>query len=122
MSADLMKIFIEETEGNVKEMERLVGELANADNETLGYMRRCAHTVKGSSAIMGFNTMSELAKYVEDVFKRLEAGSLQYSDDLGSLLADGVKGLRNEFESVRSSGADGAEGTDDLIQRYKANG
>ena len=118
MNEDLMDIFIEEAEGNIKEMENQVGELSSADEGVLGAMRRCAHTMKGSAAIMGLDTMSELSKHIEEVFRRLEDGSMEYSEELGSLLDDGVKGIRAEFEKVKTSKEDGAEGTTKLIERF----
>ncbi|MDR3412830.1 MAG: hybrid sensor histidine kinase/response regulator [Formivibrio sp.] len=57
---------------------------------------RSAHTIKGSSRMMKFGPISELAHQLEDILSALREGCLPYSQTLGQLLqraVDAIAGL-----------------------------
>lgn len=61
---------------------------------------RAAHTIKGSSAVMGYDRMSQLTHEMENLFDRLRQGTLEISEELIDLLfesLDVLKSLRDEI-------------------------
>lgn len=61
---------------------------------------RAAHTIKGSSAVMGYDRMSQLTHEMENLFDRLRQGTLEISEELIDLLfesMDVLKSLRDEI-------------------------
>jgi chemosensory pili system protein ChpA (sensor histidine kinase/response regulator) len=54
---------------------------------------RAAHSIKGGAAMMGFETLSELAHRLEDLFKVLKKQKPSTDDELESLLLDAIDHL-----------------------------
>lgn len=67
---------------------------------TIQEIFRAAHTVKGSSAIMGYDRMSELTHEMENLFDRMRQGRLQVTSPMVDVLfeaLDTLKALREEI-------------------------
>lgn len=64
---------------------------------------RSAHSIKGGAAMMGFQTLSQLAHRLEDSFKvlKIQKNTIEVDAELEGLLLAGVNGLRQITESNR---------------------
>ena len=63
-------------------------------------LMRSAHTIKGSSATMGYVRMAELAHAIEDVFHACEHGTLSVSSEVISVLLSGIDRLTGSLASI----------------------
>ena len=67
----LMEAFIHETNEMLEQLDAILLESERAKSitdENINSIFRITHTIKGSAAMMSFNTISTLAHSVEDVF------------------------------------------------------
>ncbi|MBV9388831.1 MAG: hybrid sensor histidine kinase/response regulator [Chroococcidiopsidaceae cyanobacterium CP_BM_ER_R8_30] len=64
------------------------------DHQQVDALLRAAHSVKGGAAMMGFQTLSDLAHRLEDFFKALRGQQQAITSDLESLLLGAVDLLR----------------------------
>lgn len=111
ITADDLKVFLEETEEQLQLLDEDIIRLEKeADNETLlQEIFRAAHTLKGSSAMVGHNLMSELAHAMESVLDKVRKGVLgPNSNVIDALLhsLDGLRALKEELTSSKESNAD----------------
>jgi len=102
-----LKVFAEEFRENLEAMEDLIISLErdNGDPETLGSLFRHAHTLKGSSATLGFKAMAELTHKMEDVLDKARGGSLCLDHTVVGLLLEGVDCLRDMEGQLEASEA-----------------
>jgi two-component system chemotaxis sensor kinase CheA len=101
-SADELKVFLQEAEGLLELLDedivRLEQEATNGD--LLQEIFRAAHTLKGSSGMLGFQEMAQLTHAMEDLLDRVRKGSLAVTAELVDALLmslDGLKVLKNDL-------------------------
>ena len=109
ISADDLKVFLQEAEGLLELLDRSVIQLEqeSSDAELLQEIFRAAHTLKGSSGMIGFEEMAELTHAMEGLLDRVRKGTLAVTAELVDALLislDGLKVLKNDL-------ADGDEST-----------
>ncbi|MGK7875483.1 MAG: response regulator [Xenococcaceae cyanobacterium] len=100
--------FLEEAQEYINSMESGLLGLGNRgfDRNSLDAVLRAAHSIKGGAAMMGFQTLSDLAHRLEDFFKVLKAGKQGVVDgDLERLLLSSVDGLRQVIALNRQGAA-----------------
>ncbi len=100
VSADDLKVFLQEAEGLLELLdEDLVRLEQESDNEELlQEIFRAAHTLKGSSGMLGFDGMAHLTHAMEDLLDRVRKGTLAITPELVDALLmslDGLKILKN---------------------------
>lgn len=80
--------FFEEAREHVRTLEQRLLELEHrpGDPELLNALFRAAHSIKGSSGMLGFETISHLTHAMEDVLDALREGRLLANAPLTSLL------------------------------------
>jgi two-component system chemotaxis sensor kinase CheA len=66
---DYLEAFVEESRALITELNNLLLELEKGNVEVINSIFRIAHTIKGNSAAMGFDGLSELAHAIEDLLK-----------------------------------------------------
>ncbi|MGF1489756.1 MAG: response regulator [Prochloraceae cyanobacterium] len=71
--------------------EKLVMLLEEKTTDRVHTLLRSAHTLKGSAASMGLDTIHTIAHHLEDVFEALYPPELEIDPELGSLLLDGYE-------------------------------
>jgi len=106
---ELRKIFHIEAEANLDDLEHILLQLEarpDADDDLLFGMLRAAHTLKGNSTTMGFDSVAEVSHALEDCIERLREGSLAISVPLVTALLKVVDGLRQQ---IRAAGAEGRQ-------------
>ncbi len=94
--------FLEEATDYLNTLESVLLELNSShriDPQKINAALRAAHSIKGGAAMMGFQTLSDLAHRLEDSFKVLKTQrDLVIDPDLQGLLLDGVDWLRQVVE------------------------
>ena len=100
-----LKIFFEETEELLQAMEDgLIGlEKGDLAEANLASIFRAAHTIKGSSATVGFTAMATLTHSMENVLDRLRKGQVRVSTAI-------VNHLFTAMDVLRKLTADAAAG------------
>jgi chemotaxis protein histidine kinase CheA len=107
MDADqeLMDVFFKEAHGLIDEMRRDLGSLSEERNPTnLGNLFRCAHTLKGSSGIVGFDNLHELALSLERTTKAVEDENCEINPELISLLLEGIEACQTLLDGGEVEG------------------
>ncbi|HLL12181.1 MAG TPA: Hpt domain-containing protein [Rubrivivax sp.] len=76
--SQFFQVFFEEAGENLETMEQMLLELdiANADDEALNAIFRCAHSVKGGAATFGFSDVAELTHQMETLLDKLRRHEL----------------------------------------------
>lgn len=95
-------VFLDELDEKIEILNEnlLLLEKEESNPELLQEIFRAAHTIKGSSAVMGYNRVSQLTHEMENLFDRLRQGTLDISAELIDLLfesLDVLKSLRDEI-------------------------
>lgn len=117
----LLDMYIFESEQLLEQLEQLMLDSEKADGfakETIDEIFRIMHTIKGSSAMMMLNAVSNLAHCVEDLFYFLRNG--EYDGTKSSYIADlvfeSIDFIKEEIVKIRSGNY--IEGdSSDLISR-----
>lgn len=108
VSADELKVFLQEVEDLLalldEDIIRLEQEAGNT--ELLQEIFRAAHTLKGSSGMVGFQEMAHLTHEMEDLLDRVRKGTLAVTAELVDALLmslDGLKVLKNDLAGGRKT-------------------
>src|SRR5208337_1591523 len=107
MSVDVdqyKQLFIEEAKEHVEVLTKslLILEKDPKNTDVLNMLFRSAHTLKGSSAMMGYKDFSELTHAMEDVFDSMRKGN-QPSSDLVSILLECVDVLTSRLNRIQAN-------------------
>jgi len=88
MKSELLGIFLEEAEEQLQQLEQdiLRLEQAGASEEAIQSIFRTAHTLKGSSAVMGFEPMKQLAHEMENVLEQIRNHRLAVTPEIVNAL------------------------------------
>jgi two-component system chemotaxis sensor kinase CheA len=120
MSVDVdqyKQLFIEEAKEHVEVLTKslLILEKDPKNIDVLNMLFRSAHTLKGSSAMMGYKDFSELTHAMEDIFDSMRRGS-QPSSDLVSILLECVDVLTSRLNRIQGN-EDGEIEVAQFVQR-----
>jgi two-component system chemotaxis sensor kinase CheA len=85
---DYLDAYVEETEEQLSRLEQLFLEIEKNTNqiEILNEIFRIVHTIKGSSATMGFSMVADFCHRLENLFDKLRKGELGIDDYLIDIL------------------------------------
>ncbi|HYF95497.1 MAG TPA: chemotaxis protein CheA [Symbiobacteriaceae bacterium] len=109
MSAEDIKVFLDEAEEQLQAMEAGILRLEKdgQNPEHLQEIFRAAHTLKGSSATLGHKKMAEVTHSMENVLDKLRKGKLALTTAVGdTLLAclDVLQAFKEEIATGQESG------------------
>lgn len=98
---DFAAIYKVEAEELLTELEETLLELESSpgDTDLVARTFRALHTIKGSGAMNGFDSIAEFTHDIENMFDRVREGELQITTeiiDLGLRAKDHIRGLLNE--------------------------
>ena len=103
-----LKVFLQEAEEHLQVLDediiRLEKEAGNTD--LLQGIFRAAHTLKGSSGMLGLTRMAELTHHMEDVLDRVRRGVLGVTPELVDALLESLDGLKALMQGVITDGND----------------
>ncbi|OUL31914.1 hybrid sensor histidine kinase/response regulator [Nostoc sp. RF31YmG] len=80
--------------------QSLIGLLDEKTTEKVHALMRSAHTLKGSAASVGQETIKTIAHHLEDVFQALYPQELEIDPELGALLLDAYECLRTPLSAT----------------------
>ena len=95
----LYSVFRDQTQEILDEMSQdiLALESNSEDADIMGRLRRGAHTIKGDSACVGLEGVTEVAHRLEDVFDAVVNGKVVLGRDVIDLLLEGIDVIRNSI-------------------------
>ncbi|MBF0227321.1 MAG: hybrid sensor histidine kinase/response regulator [Desulfobacterales bacterium] len=99
-----IKKFIEEARDHIEKLNKglLALEKNPEDMDSLNSIFRSAHTIKGSSRMMKFSSISDLAHKLEDAFDGLRSKKIPYTKELSNLffkVIDLISGMLDKIAS-----------------------
>lgn len=112
----LMDLFYEEAQSLIDEMRKDLSALAEEKapkvklperSSVFHRLFRCAHTLKGSSGIVGFGDLEDLSRSLERIFRAAKDEKLRINADVVSLLSESIEAcqkLLNKEEVVDYKG------------------
>ncbi|NEQ77272.1 MAG: response regulator [Okeania sp. SIO2C9] len=102
----IMGYFIEEAKDHFNTIEHGILNLPNtiADQELLSELFRAAHSLKGGAAMLGINSVRNIAHRLEDSFKILRETSIEVDNKLESLFLSVLDTLQELLEQLSNSG------------------
>ncbi|MGQ9511808.1 chemotaxis protein CheA [Thermodesulfitimonas sp.] len=97
-----ISVFLDELEEKIQILNDnfLLLEKEADDQQILQEIFRAAHTVKGSSAIMGYDRMSRLTHEMENLFDNLRQGRLSVSTEMIDVLFEALDTLRSLRDEI----------------------
>lgn len=118
---DDLKAFLQEVEEQLDLLDddivRLEREADNVD--LLQEIFRAAHTLKGSSGMLGFQRMATLTHAMEDALDRVRKGTLQVTAELVDALLSSLDGLK-ALKARAAEGEDGGFDIEPLVAALRA--
>ena len=113
-----LDLFIDESQGFLQTLNQcmLALERVPDDADALETMFRAAHTFKGMSATMRYDTLATLAHATEDVLHRVRDGDWALTPGMGELLFAAIDALQTLVNDVAAGGTGDADVTSMLEQ------
>lgn len=99
----ILGYFIEEAKEHLDTLEKGILELRSVvkDPERVNEMFRAAHSVKGGSAMLGFESIQKTAHRLEDSFKILKENEIKVDRKLETLFLRGYDTLKDLIEQLQ---------------------
>ena len=104
---ELVKVFMEESEDEIRELESGLIRLEEDknDEDTINRVFRAAHTIKGSAGLVGFDSVSIYTHTLENILDRIRKKDLTITKKLISTMLASVDFLKRMI----AAGSDGEE-------------
>ena len=118
---ELLKDFFAEAEQQVETLESniLVIESDPSNHEAVDEIFRAAHTLKGGSATVEMNELSEFTHKVEDVLDEIRSDRLQVTEDIIDILLTSIDVIKAMLEA-RQNGSVYEEDVSDLVAKLES--
>lgn len=115
-----MMVFMEELEEKIQLINDNVL-LLEKDGESPAVIQeifRAAHTIKGSSAVMGYEKMSRLTHEIENLFDRLRQGTMKVTTPMVDILFEALDTLKALKDEITGNAGEADESP--VIQKIKS--
>lgn len=100
-AAEDVAMFLEEAGEVLRDCEQAMLLMeTSADPALVNRVFRCAHTLKGTSAMLGFAALAEFAHHLENLLARIRDGALAVTPAITDCLLEGVDLLRGHVAEV----------------------
>ncbi len=111
-------VFVDEAKENLQGLNDAVLKLESDPDskEAVNEIFRLMHTLKGSSATMGFTRMSKLCHALESLLDKVRSGKVKATEDLVDLLFSGIDMLNDTIENIENGGDDSELNVDEILQ------
>ena len=100
----LLEQFLSEARENLAFIDQNIGEIGGDDPELLNSVFRAAHTLKGGSGIVGFESVKEITHHAEDLLDMLRGGKIEFQDSMVDALYDAFDEVMNLVEAAEETG------------------
>lgn len=106
MDDEYVGVFVEESKSLLTDLNNLLLELEEEPHnvDVMTSIFRNAHTLKGNSAAMGFDNLSETAHAIEDLLDALRQGKAQMDNQIMNLIFEGVDMIELLLGEIVESG------------------
>ncbi|MCL6639031.1 MAG: chemotaxis protein CheA [Firmicutes bacterium] len=106
-SDDEVSVFFDELEEKIQVLNEnlLLIEREGSNDEAIQEIFRAAHTIKGSSAVMGYEKMAALTHEMESVFDLIRSGKMKINGQLMNILFQALDTLQNLRDEMANNGA-----------------
>ena len=99
----LLEQFLQEARENLAFIDQHIDQIDSGDDELLNSVFRAAHTLKGGSGIVGFESVKVITHHAEDLLDQLRSKKLDYSKDIEEALYDAFDEVVNLIEAAEES-------------------
>ena len=99
----LLEQFLQEARENLAFIDQNIENIIGGDAELLNSVFRAAHTLKGGSGIVGFESVKEITHHAEDLLDQVRAGKLEFTKEMESGLYDAFDEVVNLVEAAEES-------------------
>ena len=108
IDAEELKVFLQEADEQLQLLDEDIIRLEKEASKTdlLQRIFRAAHTLKGSSSMLGFQKMAELTHVMEDALDKLRSGALSVSAELVDELLECLDALKLLNDNLASGDED----------------
>lgn len=108
VSPEELQVFLQDTDEQLQRLDEDIIKLeSDGDNETLlNGIFRAAHTIKGSSAMLGYQKMADLTHAMENILDKLRKGTLSVTTQTTDALLHSLDVLRILRAALTSAGGD----------------
>ena len=112
------EVFVSESKEHLVALNAALVELEKkpSNKEVLNEIFRVAHTLKGMSATMGYDKMTNLSHHMEDVLDKLRKGETQAKGNIVDVIFECFDKLENLIEEIET-GVEAQVDIDSLIAR-----
>ncbi|HPE45532.1 MAG TPA: chemotaxis protein CheA [Deltaproteobacteria bacterium] len=112
---ELVKVFMEESEDEIRELETGLIKLEeeSGDEDTINRVFRAAHTIKGSAGLVGFENVSNYTHTIENILDRIRKKELSVTKKLITTLLESVDFLKRMI----AAGSEGEEIDDHEVEK-----
>ena len=116
-TSQYLELFIDETKEHLQSLNEHILELEKdpENDDTINEIFRAAHTLKGMSGTMGYTRMQRLTHDLENVFSEIRNGNMKANEKLVDILFRGLDALESYLEVFSSTGSEGTEDNEDII-------
>lgn len=117
-----LQIFIEESKENLQNMNSNLLYLEDNPEDTgiLNNIFRVAHTLKGMSSTMGFNSVAHLTHEMENILDYIRKGNMKVNIDITDLLFQCFDKLESYINNIENYGNQGEDTAEELIDKLQA--
>jgi len=117
-----LEIFIEESKEHLQHMNSILLDLENSpdDLNLLNEIFRIAHTIKGMSGTMGFNSLAKLTHEMENVLHLVRNKEVKVTEGIIDILFECFDALEEYINHLISDGTEGNSNTEDLVRRLNS--
>jgi len=113
-------LFVAESRENHENLVNNMLELEKGSDQTaIDEIFRSIHTLKGSSASMGFADMERLCHTMEDVFQLIRNGTAVMTEDLSNILLSCTDLIEEMLDDIESGGDSSSKNPDELVGQLK---
>lgn len=115
-----MTVFLEELEEKIQSINDnvLLLERDGGSPDVIQEIFRAAHTIKGSSGVMGYEKMARLTHEIENLFDRLRQGTIEVTTHLVDVLFEALDTLKMLKDEITGDGREVQ--AEDIIARIRA--
>lgn len=99
----LLEQFLSEARENLAFIDQNIEDIGGDDPELLNSVFRAAHTLKGGSGIVGFESVKDITHYAEDLLDMLRSGKIEFVSGMTDALFNAFDEVLNLIEAAEES-------------------
>jgi len=92
----LLEQFLSEARENLAFIDQNIGDIGGKDPELLNSVFLAAHTLKGGSGIVGFESVKVITHHAEDLLDMLRAKKIEFAESMTEVLYDAFDEVMNK--------------------------